>query len=162
MSVKTASNNETQILKIKLLLSMNLISEDEALNAYEEILRATETLKITANEAREHILELGPPRLLEPTNEMNVALVELRALAADLKKDPKNKTIAREIARVNAEELGPASAAWYTASVGQMDAIKVGDPLLCTGSARIESLGPRNMGVAVASVTVEPWAMMPT
>ena len=155
-SVNRARQNESQILKIKLLLSKNLITEDEALNKYEEILRETESLQSTATIATEHIVEMGPPRLLQPSEQMSLALTELKELAVDLRRDPKSRTIAREIARVNAEELSPAAAAWYAASVGKMDAIKQGDPLLCSGKARIKSLGPRNMGITAASVMIDP------
>lgn len=159
-SVNRAKQNESQILKIKLLLSMNLITEDDALNTYEEILRDTESLQNTATIATEHVLEMSPPRLLQPSQQMSLALTELKALGVDLKKDPKSRTIAREIARVNAEELSPAATAWYSASVGKMDALKQGDPLLCSGKARIESLGPRNMGISAASVTIDPKFVM--
>jgi hypothetical protein len=155
-SVNRAKQNESQILKIKLLLSMNLITEDDALNTYEGILRETESLQNTATIATEHILEMSPPRLLEPSEQMSLALTELKALAADQQDEPYNRIITREIARVNAEELSPAATAWYSASVGKMDALKQGDPLLCSGNARIASLGPRNMGVSAASVTIDP------
>ncbi len=155
-SVNRAKQNESQILKIKLLLSMDLMTEDDALNTYEEILRDTESLQNTATIATEHILEMSPPRLLQPSEQMSLALTELKALAADQNDEPYNRIITREIARVNAEELGPAATAWYSASVGKMDALKQGDPALCSGKARIVSLGPRNMGVSAASVTIDP------
>jgi len=154
-SVNRAKQNESQILKIKLLLSMNLITEDEALNTYEQILRDTESLQNTATLATEHILEMSPPRLLQPSEQMSLAQTELKELSADQKDEPYNRIITREIARVNAEELSPAATAWYSASVGKMDALKQGDPVLCSGKARIVSLGPRNMGVSAASVTID-------
>jgi len=154
-SVNRAKQNESQILKIKLLLSMNLITEDQALNTYEQILRDTESLQNTATLATEHILEMSPPRLLQPSEQMSLAQTELKELSADQKDEPYNRIITREIARVNAEELSPAATAWYSASVGKMDALKQGDPVLCSGKARIVSLGPRNMGVSAASVTID-------
>ena len=155
-AVRTAKDNEAQILKIKLLYSMGLITEDEALNTYEQILRETDSLQRVSSTATEHVLELSPPKLRPPTDAMNVAEAELRVLAADVQRDPQSKTIAREIARVNAQELAPAAASWYSASVGHVGAIKEGNPLLCSGKARVVSLGPRSLGVAAASVTVEP------
>lgn len=155
-AVATAKNNEARILKIKLLYSMDLISEDEALNTYEQILRDTDSAQRVSNTAMEHVLELSPPKLRPPTDAMNVAEAELRTLAADLEQDPTNKVIAREIARVNALELAPAAESWYSTSVGEIGSIKEGNPLLCSGKARIESLGPRGLGVGAASVTVDP------
>jgi hypothetical protein len=155
-AVRTAKDNEAQILKIKLLYSMGLITEDEALNTYEQILRDTDSLQRLSSTATEHVLEMSPPKLRPPSDAMNVAHAELRALAADLERDPTSRQIAREIARVNAQELAPAAASWYAASVGQVGAIKEGNPLLCSGNARVESLGPRGLGVAAAGVTVDP------
>jgi hypothetical protein len=153
-AVNEGKSIEAELLQLKLKLNMKLVTEDQAVDTYAKLLERIQKVQQITNVAGKHVRELGPPRMLQVPNEMVVGLTELSVLAAELKRDPKSKATSREMARVNGEQIRPAAQEWYERSVGVTGVVSGGHDISCDGGARVESIGPNNLGVSAASVEI--------
>jgi hypothetical protein len=155
-AVEQGKQAAADILQLQMRVSLNYISEDEAVDKYQILLQRVEAIRGLAEQAQAAMFELSPPNIQPLPEGMTLGLAELRALDADLRSSTGDKQkVNAEIARINGEQIMPAAAAWYAQSVGKFGAVDVDSSgTKCLSEKRIVTLGPSGRGVSAAAITM--------